>query len=185
MKISEPYFSQAAPLLGRRIVDLEELDNLKDQREAFVKITDGLTPSTLINLAGPINADLENFIRLARAKARRILRIVESHEMGAFPDWLQALDVVLLSFPTPVALRNAPAFNEAIQALWFARHEVRVSCLVRSDQDLPITELLHSYTPNDIPFYIEVWEGATLIQKQWLTRELSQPRFATARVVLL
>jgi len=185
MKICDPYFSQAAPLLGRRIVDLSELDNLKDQREAFVKITDGLTSTTLINLAGPINADLENFIRLARAKGRRLLRIVESYEMGAFPDWLQALDVVLLSFPTPKDLKNAAAFNEAIQALWFARHEVRVSCLVRSDFDLPITELLHSYTPNDIPFYIQVSPACSIIQKQWLTRELSQPRFATARVVLL
>ncbi len=185
MKISEPYFSQAAPLLGRRIVDLSELDDLKDQREAFVEITDGLRESTLINLAGPIQADLENFIRLARAKARRLLRIVESKEMAEFPDWLQALDVVLLSFPEPVALRNAPAFNQAIQALWFARHEVRVRCLVRTDQDLPIVQLLHSYTPNDIPFYIEVDPGATIVQKKWLTRELSQPRFATARVILL
>lgn len=185
MKISEPYFSQAAPLLGRRCVDLSELDNLKDQREAFVQITDGLRESTLINLAGPIQADLQNFIRLARAKARRLLRIVESKELAEFPDWLQALDVVLLSFPAPVELRNPAAFNEAIQTLWFARHEVRVRCLLRTDQDLPIAELLHSYTPNDIPFYIEVDPSTTILQKQWLTRELRQPRFATARVVLL
>lgn len=185
MKISEPYFSQAVPLLGRRIVDLSELDNLHDQREAFVKITDGLTQSTLINLAGPIEADLENFIRLSRAKARLLLRIVESKEAAEFPEWLQALDVVLLSFPEPVKLKNPAAFNEAIQTLWFARHEVRVRCLVRTDQDLPIVELLHSYTPNDIPFYIEVDRSTTIVQKQWLAREFIQPRFATARVVLL
>lgn len=180
MKISDPYFAQAAPLLGRRLVDLSELDNLQDQREAFVKITDGLTESTLINLAGPIHADLENFIRLARAKARRLLRIVESREHGEFPEWLQALDVVLLSFSSPSELKNPAAYNEAIQTLWFARHEVRVRCIVWDDKDLPIVELLHSYTPNDIPFYIEVQEGNTRMHQA-----LCQPRFAPARVVLL
>lgn len=184
MKITPVYFSQATPLLGRRMVDLSELNGLQNQIQGFVKTTETVRDSTLVNLAGPIEADLVNFIRLARAKGRSLCRIVQVEHTAIFPLWLEALDVVVISFLRPAGLQNPEAFNEAIQALWFARHEIMISCRVRTDQDLPVVELLYSYTPNDIPFYIEVDSDATIIQKKWLLRELRQDRFATARMVV-
>ena len=185
MKISPVYFSDATPLLGRRMVDLSELEDLQDQISGFVKSTECVRDSTLINLAGPIETDLTNFLRLARAKGRQFCRIVETVKLGIFPDWLQALDTVVLSFVQPKHLENARDFNDAIQQLWFARQEVMISCRVQTDQDLAIVELLYSYTPNDIPFFIEIDHPCTIIQRQWLLRELSHDRFATARVVEL
>jgi len=184
MKISDVYFSQATPLLGRRIVDLSDLDGLQNQIQGFVKATETVRDSTLINLAGPIEGDLVNFIRLARAKGRRLCRIVEVGNVAVFPDWLIALDVVVVRFLQPSSLRNPELFNQAIQDLWFSRREILVSCRVKTDQDLPIVELLYSYTPNDVPFFIEVDSETTIVQKKWLLRELRQDRFATARAVM-
>jgi len=183
MKISPVYFSQATPLLGRRLVDLSELDGLQNKIQGFVKSTETVRDSTLVNLAGPMEGDLVNFIRLARAKGRRLCRIVEVGNVGDFPDWLEALDVVLIRFLQPAALKNPDLYNRAIQDLWFTRHEILVSCRVKSDQDLPVVELLYSYTPNDVPFYIEL-SDVSPVQKKWLLRELLQDRFATARIIV-
>ncbi len=183
MKITPVYFSQATALLGRRMVDLSELNGLQNQIQGFVKTTETVRDSTLINLAGPMEGDLVNFIRLARAKGRRLCRIVEVGDLVEIPDWLIALDTVLVRFLQPSTVRNPELFNRSIQDLWFTRHEILVSCHVKTDQDLPIVELLYSYTPNDIPFYIEL-DRPSPVQKKWLVRELLQDRFATARIVV-
>lgn len=185
MKITPIYFSEMPALLGRRMVDLSGIDDLQGQVAGFVKATEEVRHHTLINLAGEIESDLVNFIRLARAKGRRLLRIVQVGSQAVFPEWLQAVDVVLINVTAPATLENAPAFNEAIQELWFARQDLRVACHVRTDADAPMVEMLHSYTPNDVPFYIQLAQGCTTIQRQWLMREFGHDRFGTARIVQL
>jgi len=180
MKISPIYFSQATPLLGRRMVDLSELDGLQNQIQGFVKATETVRDSTLINLDGPMEGDLVNFIRLARAKGRRLCRIVEVGNLVDLPDWLIALDVVLVRFLQPSSLRNPEVFNRAIQDLWFSRREVLVSCRVRERADVSLVELLYSYTPNDVPFFIELVPG----DPGRLLDTFREDRFATARIVV-
>ena len=180
MKISQVYFSQATPLLGRRMVDLSELDGLQNKIQGFVKSTETVRDSTLVNLAGPMEGDLVNFIRLARAKGRSLCRIVEVGNLAAFPDWLIALDVVLIRFLQPASLKNPELFNQAIQDLWFTRHEILVSCRVRDRSDVSVVELLYSYTPNDVPFFIELAPG----DPGRLLDTFREDRFATARIVV-
>jgi hypothetical protein len=180
MKISRVYFSQATPLLGRRMVDLSELDGLQNQIQGFVKSTETVRDSTLVNLAGPMEGDLVNFIRLARAKGRSLCRIVEVGNLADFPDWLIALDVVLIRFLQPASLKNPELFNRAIQDLWFTRHEILVSCRVRDRSDVSVVELLYSYTPNDVPFFIELAPG----DPGRLLDTFREDRFATARIVV-
>ena len=185
MKITPVYFSQATALLGRRMVDLSELNGLQNQIQGFVKTTETVRDSTLINLAGPIEVELTNFIRLARAKGRRLCRIVEVSHTAIFPDWLVALDVVVIHFWKPSGLQNPEVYNKAIQTLWFARQEISICCCVRRPEDVPIVELLYSYTPNDVDFYVEIrGHRSVATDPEYLLDVFREDRFATARIVV-
>lgn len=170
------------PLLGVRYVLVSNLP-----KSTFEEITPKLfgvvKPDTLVIMTDPTEVlgkgPMEHLIKLGGAKGIRFGHYVVD---GEFPDWLQFLDHLIIHIDNPKAFTNSDKFNEAIQDLWFGRGRVHIRVVVRHQDDLDMVELLYSYTPNDLDFWIEIQakdQGViNHLQGLLLTRQFSTVRLS-------
>lgn len=180
VNISSPFFMFKPPLMGMRCVSLMELP--KSNLDVVLKLFGAVKPDTLTLLADPTEVldrcPMEHLIKLGGSKGMRFGHYVRD---GKFHDWLQYLDHCIISIDNPKAFKNSNQFNEAIQALWFGRGKVHIRCVVHHMDDLDMTQLLYSYTPNDLDFWVEIQtKNADHIQE--LREELLTRKFSTVRL---
>ena len=146
------------------------------------KLFGAVKPDTLVILDDSTEVlgkgPMEHLIKLGGAKGIRFGHYVVD---GEFPDWLQFLDHLIIEIDNPKAFRNSDQFNEAIQALWFGRGKVHIRCVVRHPNELDMVQLLYSYTPNDLDFWVEIQAVDQGIINH-LREELLTRKFSTVRL---
>lgn len=177
LRIAGPFFMCRPPLLGMKFVEIHDLPK-STLEEITPELFGKVNPDTLILLNDPTDAldrcPMEHIIKLGGSKGMRFGHYTED---GEFPDWLQYLDHLVIHIEKPKEFTQANQFNEAIKALWFGRGKVHIRVVVRHRDDLDMTELLYSYTPNDLEFWIELQiknvEDRKNIQEVFLSRRFS------------
>jgi len=182
LKINGPFFMSRPPLLGMKCVSVIELPK-STLEEISPKLFGVVKPETLILLGDPTEildrCPMEHIIKLGGSKGMRFGHYAMT---GEFPGWLQYLDHLIIHIDNPKAFRNSDQFNEAIQALWFGRGRVHIRCVVRHRDDLDMTQLLYSYTPNDLDFWIELQttndSDTNHLRGEFLTRKFSTVRLS-------
>jgi len=167
--------------MGMRCVTVVEIPK-STLEEITPKLFGVVKPDTLIILGDPTEVldrcPMEHLIKLGGSKG---MRFAHSTGDGEFPDWLKFLDHCIISIDNPKAFKNSDQFNEAIQELWFGRGKVHIRCVVHHPEDLDMTQLLYSYTPNDLDFWVEIQtKNADHIQE--LREELLTRKFSTVRL---
>lgn len=151
--------------------------------EVVPKLFGVVKPDTLILLADPTEVldrcPMEHLIRMGGSKGMRFGHYARD---GEFPEWLQYLDHCIISIEDPRKFTQASQFNEAIQALWFGRGKVHIRVVVRHRDDLDMTQLLYSYTPNDLEFWVEIQSQDSReishLRDEFLTRKFSTVRLS-------
>ena len=156
MKIVGPLFREQVPLLGMRIAWITDIGGLKFNEigpALFMKIK----PETLLILDDPTKVldtlPMDQIVRLGGSKGIRFAHFVRD---GNFPEWLEYLDHTIIQISSPRTFNKADEFNEAIKRMWFGRGKLTIHIFVRGMEDLDVTELLYSYTPNDLDFWISL-----------------------------
>ncbi len=182
MKISEEKFQTAGPLTGLRSVLLEGLP-INNWREELPKLFGKVGPSTLIVLQDTTQElnqrPMYPFLKHTKLKGLKFAHF--AHE-GVYPEWLQYLDHTIIKVNSPRHYKSGEDFNEAIQELWFMRGQLNVWISITHRTDLEMAELLYSYTPNDLPFWIDV-DGLPPVDRPEVMHELLSRRFSTVRVI--
>ena len=166
------------PLMGMRCVSVVELPK-STLEEITPKLFGVVKPYTLILLADPTEVldrcPMEHLIKLGGSKGMRFGHFIG--DVGDFPEWLQYLDHCIISIEDPRTFNRASQFNEAIQALWFGRGKVHIRVVVHDRDDLDMTQLLYSYTPNDLEFWVEIRskdaKEISHLREEFLTRKFS------------
>ncbi len=180
VNISNPFFMFKPPLMGMRCVSLMELPN--SSLPQVLKLFGAVKPDTMILLGDPTEVldkcPMEHLIKLGGSKGMRFGHYVRD---GEFHDWLQYLDHCIISIEDPRNFNQADQFNEAIQALWFGRGKVHIRVVVHHPNDLDMTQLLYSYTPNDLDFWVEIQAVDQGIINH-IRDELLTRRFSTVRL---
>lgn len=182
MKIRGPRYSTNPALLGMRSVMVDGFP--KDNwRESLPELFGIAGPETLVILADPTKVlddrPMYQFLKLGKLKGLRFAHFTD----GAFyPEWLQYLDHTIIEIHAPREYRFGDDFNEAVKEFWFMRGKLSIVCRFFDPRDLKMAELLYSYTPNDLDFWVDISqltkEDQSLIMEPLLTR-----RFATVRVI--
>lgn len=152
-------------------------------RESLPQLFGECGPDTLVILADQTK-DLDDrpmfqFLKLGKLKG---LRFAHFADAGFYPEWLQYLDHAIIQIDAPHEYRFGDDFNEAVKQFWFMRGKLTVICRLFDPRDLSMAELLYSYTPNDLDFWVDISqltkEDQVLMMEPLLTR-----RFATVRVI--
>lgn len=116
-----------------------------------------LKPETLLILDDPTEVlgtlPMDQIIKLGGSKGMRFAHFVRD---GIFPEWLEYLDHTIIQIDQPRTFNKADEFNKAIQRMWFSRGKLTLHIFVRGVEDVDVTELLYSYTPNDLDFWISL-----------------------------
>jgi len=156
MKIVGPLFTEQVPLLGRRTAWITDIGGLRFNQiipELFGK----LKPETLLILDDPTDVldtlPMDQIIKLGGSKGMRFAHFVRD---GIFPEWLEYLDHTIIQIDRPRTFKKTDEFNQAIQRMWFSRGKLTIQILIGGLEDLDVTELLYSYTPNDLDFWISL-----------------------------
>jgi len=175
MKIVGPFYREQVPLLGMRIALITDIGGLK-----FNEITPVLfgkiKPETLLILDDPTEVldtlPMDQIIKLGGSKGMRFAHFVRD---GIFPEWLEYLDHTIIQIGEPRTFDKTDEFNQAIQRMWFSRGKLTIQIFVTGMEDLEVTELLYSYTPNDLDFWISLRPKAVgemqKLQKVFLSRQ--------------
>lgn len=170
------------PLLGVKSVSVLELPK-STLEEITPKLFGVVKPDTMIILGDPTEVldrcPMEHLIKLGGSKGMKFAHYTGD---GEFPDWLQYLDHLIIHIDNPKAFNRADQFNEAIQALWFGRGKVHIRVVIRHRDDLDMIQLLYSYTPNDLDFWIEIRsknvKDINHLRDEFLTRKFSTVRLS-------
>lgn len=182
MKISEEKFQIPGPLTGLRSVLLEGLP-INNWREELPKLFGKVGPNTLIVLQDTTQElnqrPMYPFLKHTKLKG---LKFAHFADEGVYPEWLKYLDHTIIKINSPRHYKLGEDFNEAIQELWFMRGQLNVWISITCPADLEMAELLYSYTPNDLPFWIDV-DGLSPADRPRVMHELLSRRFATVRVI--
>ncbi len=181
MKISGPFFMHKPPLMGMKCVSVSDLPK-STLEEITPKLFGVVKPDTLVLLADPTEVlsrcPMEHIIKLGGSKGIRFGHYAVD---CVFPTWLQFLDHCIIHIENPKAFKNSDQFNQAIQGLWFGRGRVHIRCVVRHRDDLDMTQLLYSYTPNDLDFWIEI-QTKNVSEVNHLRDEFLSRKFSTVRL---
>lgn len=138
-----------------------------------------IKPETLLILDDPTEVlttlPMDQIIKLGASKGMRFAHFVRD---GIFPEWLEYLDHTIIQIDQPRTFDKADEFNQAIQRMWFGRGKLIIQIFVRTMEDLDVTELLYSYTPNDLEFWISL-RSTTVGELQKLGDIFLSRRFPT------
>lgn len=182
MKIKGPRFATNPAMLGMRSVMVSDFPT-ENWRESLPELFGKVGPETLIILADQTrkldDRPMFQFLKLGRLKGLRFGHIAD---LGFYPEWLQYLDQAIIEINAPKQYRFGEEYNEAVKELWFMKGHLSVVCRMFETRDLEMVELLYSYTPNDLDFWVDVsnltGEDRSLLMPELLTR-----RFSTVRVI--
>ena len=182
MKITKPKFHNSGPLIGMRSVYLEKLPSLK-WREELPDLFGKVGPDTMVILGDKTEklsqAPMYPFLKHTKLKG---LRFAHFAQEGLYPEWLEYLDHTIIKIYGPRDFKSGDDFNEAVQDLWFMRGQLHIWVSIVEPSDLDMTELLYSYTPNDVPFWVDIDQLKPECKPEILVHLLSR-RFATVRVI--
>jgi len=156
MKIVGPLFREQVPLMGMKIAWISDLGDLS-LNEITPQLFGKIKSETLAILDDDTQVldrlPMQQIIRLGGSKGIRFAHFVRD---GIFPEWIEYLDHTIIVIDPPRTFSRADEFNQAIQRFWFGRGKLTIQIYVRGMEDLNVTELLYSYTPNDLDFWISL-----------------------------
>jgi hypothetical protein len=178
MKILGPIFREQVPLYGMRVAWITDIGGLKFNEISPI-LFGRIKPETLLILDDPTEVlttlPMDQIIKLGGSKGMRFAHFVRD---GIFPEWLEYLDHTIIQIDQPKRFTQADEFNEAIQRMWFGRGKLIIQIFVRTMEDLDMTQLLYSYTPNDLEFWISL-RSTTVGELQKLGDIFLSRRFPT------
>jgi len=156
-----------------------------NQEEMATKIFGGITPDTLVILQDDTTVldkvPMEYIIKVGASKGMRFAHFVREE---FFPKWLSYLDFTIIQIDSPRDFTNSDDFNQAVQDFWFNRGKLIVQVQVNGKDDLNMTELLYSYSPNDLDFWVDLRQVRSIkvlseLREIFLTRPFSTVRVVT------
>ena len=182
MNIKGPRFATDPTIFGRRSVMVEGFPR-GEWRDSLPDLFGEVGPETLVILSDDtVELDHEpmfEFLKLGKLKGMHFAHFAYQ---GFYPEWLQYLDHAVIEVNAPKDYRFGDEFNEAVKQFWFMRGMLSVVCRLFETRDLEMTELLYSYTPNDLDFWVDVSKLTEEDQEVVMPKLLSR-RFSTVRVI--
>lgn len=183
MNIRRPKFCTDPVLSGMRAVGVAGCPG-ENWREDLPELFRNVKPEHLVVLTDQTEEldrrEMYEFLKFATLKGYRFAHFVNQ---GFYPEWLGYLDHAIIEINHPKEFRAGDDFNRAVQALWFGRGKLHILCNLVDFTDLPMTELLYSYTPNDVDFLVTVC-GMDFKARAPILVELLDRKFSTVRVIL-